>query len=79
MDKILDLSQLKAISDDKVNLTQNLKCVCGRVENIVKKRENAGYRHFLLFPQSFQKFPFSGSFESAILWEKVNPLPDHKF
>ena len=29
-----------------------------RAENIVGKAENAGYQHFLLFPQSFQKaFP----------------------
>ena len=27
----------------------------GRVENIVGKGENAGYQHFLLFPQCFQK------------------------
>ena len=29
------------------------------VENIVEKRENAGYQHFLLFPQCFQKPFFS--------------------
>ena len=27
-----------------------------RVENIVGKGENAGYQHFLLFPQCFQCF-----------------------
>ena len=26
-----------------------------RIENIVGKGENAGYQHFLLFPQCFQK------------------------
>ena len=26
-----------------------------RIENIVGKGENAGYQHFLLFPQWFQK------------------------
>ena len=26
-----------------------------KVENIVEKGENAGYQHFLLFPQCFQK------------------------
>ena len=26
-----------------------------RQENIVRKGENAGYQHFLLFPQCFQK------------------------
>ena len=28
---------------------------CDRVENIVGKGEYAGYQHFLLFTQSFQK------------------------
>ena len=31
------------------------KFVLDWVENIVGKRENTGYRHFLLFPQCFQK------------------------
>ena len=29
--------------------------VFDKVENIVGKGENAGYQHFLLFPQCFQK------------------------
>ena len=29
--------------------------VFDRVDNIVGKGENAGYQHFLLFPQYFQK------------------------
>ena len=32
----------------------------GRVENIVGKGENAGYQHFLLFPQCFQKHSDQG-------------------
>ena len=43
MDKILDLSKLKAFADDKKNVTEKLKFVLGRVENTVGKRENAGY------------------------------------
>ena len=31
-----------------------------RFENIVVKGENAGYQHFLLLPQYFQKLSFSG-------------------
>ena len=32
--------------------------VLDRVENIVEKGENAGYQHFLLFPQCFKRlFP----------------------
>ena len=32
--------------------------VLDRVENIVRKGENAGFWHFLLFQQHFQKAPF---------------------
>ena len=35
------------------------------------KGENAGYQHFLLFPQSFQKASFSGSLKVRIVWERV--------
>ena len=45
--KILDLSKLKVFADDKIIMTQNLNFVLGRVENIVGKGENAGYKHFL--------------------------------
>ena len=38
------------------------------VENIVGKGENAGYQHFLLFPQYFQKASFSESLKVGIVW-----------
>ena len=66
-DRILDLSKLKAFTDDKVNVNENLKTVFGRVENIVGKGENAGYQHFLLFPQCFQKASFSRSLKVGIV------------
>ena len=47
---------------------KSLKFALGRVENIVKKGENAGYQHFLLFPQSFLKASFSRSLEVQIVW-----------
>ena len=34
------------------------------VENIVGKGENAGYQHFLFFPQCFQKTYIPGLFKS---------------
>ena len=34
------------------------------VKNIVGKGENAGYQHFLHFPQCFQKVPFIGVIKS---------------
>ena len=41
-------------------MTEKLKFGSGRVENIVGKGENAGYQHFLLVPQCFQKAFFQG-------------------
>ena len=54
-DKILDLSKLNALADDNLNANNKLKFGLERVENIAGKGENAGYHHFLLFPQYFQK------------------------
>ena len=53
--KILDLSKLKAFADNKINVTQKLKCVSAREDNIVAEGEHAGHQHFLLFPQCFPK------------------------
>ena len=41
------------------------------VENIVGKGENAGYQHFLLFPQCFLKAFSSGWLKVGIVWERV--------
>ena len=54
-DKILNLSKLKAPTEDKINVTEKLTFVVGRVENLEGKGENAGNQHFLLFQQCFQK------------------------
>ena len=43
-DKILGLPKLKAFADEKLNVTQNIKVVFHRIENIVEKEENAGYQ-----------------------------------
>ena len=67
-DKILDWSNLKAFADDKINMTENLKFVRGREENIEGKGENAGCQHFLFFPQCFQKASHIGSLKVGIIW-----------
>ena len=41
-DNILDRSKLKTFADDKITVTENLKFVFERVENIMGKGENAG-------------------------------------
>ena len=42
------------------------------VENIVEKGENAGYQHFLLFPQCFEKSSFPDTSKGVIVLELVN-------
>ena len=45
--------------------------VCDRLENIVGKGENAGYQHFLLFPQCFENASFPGVSKGTTVWEWV--------
>ena len=45
-----------------------LVSICHRIENIVGKGENAGYQHFLLFPQCFQKLSVSKSLKPELVW-----------
>ena len=45
--------------------------VFDRIEHIVGKGENASYKHFLLFPQCFQKAFYSGSLSSGIVRQRV--------
>ena len=54
-DRILDLSKLRTFSDDELKVIQIAKLVLDKKENILGKEENAGYQHFLLFPECFQK------------------------
>ena len=51
------MSKLKTFADDILNVAKMTNSLCDRVENTVGKGENAGYQHFLLFPQCFSK-PF---------------------
>ena len=46
--------------------------VFDRVENLVGKGENAGYQHFLLFPQCFIEASFPDTSKGVIAWEWVN-------
>ena len=67
-DTIFAQSKLKALAEDKMNVTQKLKFVSRRTENILGKGENAGYQHFLLFPKCFQKPSSPGSLKVEIVW-----------
>ena len=50
--KTLIVTKLKAFADHKINAAQMMISVFDGIKNIVGKGENAGYQHFLLFPQS---------------------------
>ena len=65
--KLLDQSKFKELADNKINATKKLKFVLGMVENILGKGENAGYKHFLLFPKCFQNPLSSGSFRDCVV------------
>ena len=66
---------MTAFADDKINVTEKKnKFVLGGVENIVGKGENAGYQHFLLFPQCFQKASFSRSLKVVLVWQRLHRM-----
>ena len=54
-DKILKVTKLKALADNKLNVDKMTSSRFHRVENSVGKGENAGYQHFLLFPKCLHK------------------------
>ena len=54
-DKILCLTKLKAFADDKLNVTQNVKVVFHRIENIEGKKENAGASIFFFSHSVFKR------------------------
>ena len=57
------MTKLKAFADDKLNVDEMTISLRDRVESTVGKEENAGYQHFLLFPQCFPKPSSLGSFK----------------
>ena len=70
--KISDWSKFKVFADDIINVTQKLKFILERAENIVGKGENAGHQHFLLFQQCFLKAFFTGSLKVGLCGKELN-------
>ena len=64
---MFNVTKLKAHADDKLNVAKMMISHCDRVENPVGKGENAGYQHFLLFPQCFQKIPSFGWLKNGVV------------
>ena len=56
----MDLSIWKVFADEKIKMAKNLKFAYEGVEKNVGKGENAGYQHFVLFPQCSQRSYFLG-------------------
>ena len=67
-DKNLDWSKLKVIVDDRIKLAKIIIFVLDRVENMVRKGENADYQQLLHFPPCFQKASKTGLLKVMILW-----------
>ena len=53
---------------NQIDMTKELKFVLGWEENIVENWENAGYQHFLLSPQCFQKASFTEVLKVGTVW-----------
>ena len=54
--KCLDVIKLKALTDDKINLAQIMISVFDRVEKILEKGENAGFKRLLSWCRYRSKF-----------------------
>ena len=59
--------QIEIIADNKLNTDKMTVSLLDRVENTKGKGENAGYQHFLLFPQCFPKPSSLGLFKIWIV------------
>ena len=57
-DNILEVNKLKTFAVDNLNFARMMISLFDTVENTVRKGENAGYQHFLLF---LQRFPTTSS------------------
>ena len=63
-DKIFSLVQIESICRRQ----KMMIFVLDRVENIVGKGENAGYKHFLPFPHCFPRPSSLGSLKVEMMW-----------
>ena len=75
---MLDSSKLKELADNNFKFDENDRKLFETGRNTVGKEEIARYEQFLLFPQCFQKACFPRASKGVIVWEWVNPLPNHK-
>ena len=58
---------MKAFADNKIDFVKTIISLLDTVENTTGKQENAGYQHFLLFPQCFPKSSYLGLLKVGIV------------
>ena len=76
--KILSRTKLEAFAEHNFSVVQIMIYGLDWVENILGNGENAGYQHFLLFPQCFQKSSSWRSLKAGTLWLRVYIIYDIK-
>ena len=57
-----------------ITTTLMLVSLLDRVENILGKRENASYQHFLFFPRCFQNLSVEGSLKLRTVLHRVHSV-----
>ena len=62
---------MKAFAANKIDVVEMMISVLDRVKNTKGKGENAGYQHFLLFPQCFPKPSSLWLLKVGIVWQRV--------
>ena len=62
--KILEVTKLKAFADEKLNFAKMMIALFDKIENTMRKGENAGDQHFLLFPRCFSQLSSLDSLKS---------------
>ena len=76
----MDLTKLKALVQDNINVAGKVEFMLDRVENVVGKGGYAGFQHFLLLTQCFHKASSSGSlnFRKSIYRERQESYENTK-
>ena len=70
---------MKAFADDKIDVVKLVISLLVRVENTVRKGENAFYQHFLFSPPCFPRPSFSGHYKSELCSKEYIPSKTNVF
>ena len=75
-DTILGMCKFKTSADEKFGVAEIMGLIFERVENIVAKRENAGYQHFSFFYNAFQRLLTLGRSKLGLCGKELNAFQD---